>query len=312
MRLDRPGGREIAGTDLAESTSTGGGWLARRPTLNLVVNLTLREVRSQYKRTTLGRLWSLLNPLATIAIFSIIFGLLFRMQPHTGEHSGIQAYALWVACGLIPWTFISGGIQAAMASLTSNAGLLTKVWFPRHVLVTSSVMSLVATFSIELLVLLVIMLVASVVAIGVGGLVVLAYLPVLLLVVALTAAFVLGIGLVLSVAVVYFRDIQHLWGIVTQAWFYASGVVFTFDLVEQADASLAESGVSVFGAPIPLVEIFRLNPAYHFLEAYRAVLYDFTFPDLTTWLVMIGWSAAVLVIGALVFRRFQGRIVEEL
>lgn len=235
------------------------------------------------------------------------------MEPPKATNSGIHAYALWVACGLIPWTFISGAIQAAMSSLTSNAGLLTKVWFPRHVLVTSTVMSLVATFSIELAVLLVIMLVASIVAIGVGGLMVLAYIPVLILVVALTALFVLGIGLVLSVAVVYFRDIQHLWGIVTQAWFYASGVVFPISLVEQAQERLQnEMGWTLFGQPFPLVEIFKLNPAYHFLEAFRAVLYDFRMPDLGTWLIMIAWAAVMMVVGMLVFRRNQGRIVEEL
>lgn len=284
----------------------------KRPTLSLLWNLTLREIRSQYKRTTLGRLWSLLNPIATIAIFSLIFGFLFQAPPPEGTNSGLHLYALWVACGIIPWTFISGSIQAAMSSLTANAGLLTKVYFPRHVLVTSTVMSLVATFSIELLVLTVIMLVAAVITVGASGFLVLAYLPVLLLVVAITAAFVLGIGLILAVAVVYFRDIQHLWGIVNQIWFYASGVVFPIALVQSAEKNLQDMGITFFGSHIPLEFIFKLNPAYHFLEAYRAVLYDFAFPDLTTWLIMLAWAAVMMLLGTLVFRRLQGRIVEEL
>ena len=277
----------------------------KNPTLNLLLNLTLREIRSQYKRTALGRLWSLLNPIATIAIFSIIFGLLFRADPHVGTNSGIHSFALWIACGIIPWGFISGGVQAAMGSLTANAGLLTKVYFPRHVLVSSTVMSLVATFLIELTVLTVVMGIA-------GGPLVLAYVPVLLAVVAITALFVLGIGLILSVGVVYFRDIQHLWGIVNQVWFYATGVVFSIDLVRSAENYLAEQGWTFFGAHIPLETIFTLNPAYHFLEAYRAVLYDFAMPGWQTWLVILGWAVGTMLIGILVFRRFQGRIVEEL
>ncbi|GGA65295.1 hypothetical protein GCM10011490_14960 [Pseudoclavibacter endophyticus] len=275
-------------------------------------NLTLREIRSQYKRTALGRLWSLLNPLATIAIFSIIFGFLFQAPPPEGTNSGLHAYALWIACGIIPWTFISGSIQAAMSSITANAGLLTKVYFPRHVLVTSMVMSLVATFLVELLVVMAIMLTAAVFVTGAHGLLVLAYIPVLLVVVAITACFVLGIGLVLAVGVVYFRDIQHLWGIVNQAWFYASGVVFPIAMVESAERLLGEQGITFFGAHIPLVEIFKLNPAFHFLEAYRSVLYDFAMPGPVTWLTMLAWAAAVLLVGVLVFRTFQARIVEEL
>lgn len=329
MRLDRPAtrGRRVIATDTAlderdfdepgEPAPASGASrdrprFVKHPTLSLLWNLTLREVRSQYKRTALGRVWSLLNPLATIAIFTIIFGLLFRAEPPVGTVSGLHNYALWIACGIIPWGFISGAVQAAMGSITANAGLLTKVYFPRHVLVTSTVASLVATFLIELGVLTAIMTVAGVLVAGVGGLIVLAYIPVLLVITLITACFVLGIGLVLAVGVVYFRDIQYLWGILNQIWFYATGVVFTIDLVRSAESYVAEQGITLFGAHIPLETLFKLNPAYHFLEAYRAVLYDFTFPDLTTWLIILGWAVGTLLLGVLVFRRFQGRIVEEL
>lgn len=324
MRLDRRAARRARAAGrrcvIAENTTTleerqpqpEPRRFLKHPTLGLLWNLTLREIRSQYKRTALGRLWSLLNPLATIAIFSIIFGFLFQAPPPEGENSGLHVYALWIACGIIPWTFISGSVQAAMSSLTSNSGLLTKVYFPRHVLVTSTVMSLVATFMVELLVVMIIMIIASMMVIGASGLMVLIYIPVLIGVLILTACFVLGIGFVLSVGVVYFRDIQHLWGIINQAWFYASGVVFPIAMVESAQNLLVQQGITFFGTPIPLVTLFKLNPAYHFLEAYRAVLYDFTLPGLDTWLIMLGWAAGALLIGVLVFRRFQGRIVEEL
>ncbi|MFD0996016.1 ABC-2 type transport system permease protein [Pseudoclavibacter chungangensis] len=305
MRIEQ-GGPDITTTELDEPRARG-SWLSRRPTLNLVANLTLREVRAQYKRTALGRLWSLLNPIATIAIYGVIFGVLFQTQVHVGTNSGIHLFALWLAAGLIPWTFISGGITSAMGSLTTNAGLLTKVWFPRHVLVTSTVLSLATTFAIELGVLSIVMMIASVLVQGVAGLMLLAYLPVLLLVVAITVGFVIGIGLMLSVAVVYFRDIQHIWGIVTQAWFYASGIVFPISVVGTAEEHLRASGFDV-----PLIAVFKLNPAYHYLEAFRSIIYDFAMPGPQTWLIIIGWAAVMILLGILVFRRFSGRIVEEL
>lgn len=273
--------------------------------MGLLLNLTLREIRSQYNRTALGRIWSLVNPLAQIAIFSVVFGLLFTASPDPGTNSGLQNYALWVACGIIPWTFISGGVMGAMGALMANIGLLTKVYFPRHVLVTSSVFALTSTFAIELLV------VAAIMGIA-GGPKILIYVLLLIPIVALTAMFVLGLGLMLSVAVVYFRDVQYLWTIFNQVWFYASGVVFPASLVQKAQDDLTEKGWNLLGQPIPLMTIFELNPAHQFLEAYRSVLYDFAVPSLGTWLTITAWAAVMLVAGILVFRAKQNRIVEEL
>ncbi len=281
---------------------------ASRQTLTLARNLTLREIRSEYNRTALGRLWSLLNPLATIAIFSLVFGLLFRAEPHVGEHSGLHSYALWVACGIIPWAFTSNAISAGMGSLLANSGLLTKVWFPRWVLVASAVAAKCVTFAIELAVVLVIMAIAG----FQNALWLLPGIPGLIGVALLNAIFVLGIALVLSVAVVYFRDVQHLWAVWNQIWFYGTGVVFGTELVVQAQRQLTAEGWSLFGMPLPLLTLFELNPAHQFLEAYRSVLYDFALPSWSTWAQMLAWAAAMLLIGVLVFRRYSGRVVEEL
>lgn len=271
------------------------------PTINLLVNLTLREIRSQYKRTALGRLWSLVNPLATIAIFSVVFGLVFRGSVPPGIHSGLTNFSLWIACGIIPWGFMSNGIVAGMGALAGNSGLLTKVYFPRHVLVTSSVLSLASTFLTELAMLVAVMAIA-------GGPLVLAYVPVLLLVVALNVLFVLGLGLLLSVLMVYFRDVQHIWQLFNQIWFYSSGIVFTLSMVRDAQTHLDQRG---FGW-VPLLWLFEANPAYQFIEAYRRILFDFAFPSPTQWLVMAAAALVTLVIGVLTYRHFQARIVEEL
>jgi ABC-2 type transport system permease protein len=271
--------------------------LPKNRTLNLLLNLTLREIKGQYKKTALGRLWSLLNPLANIAVYSLVFGILVRTPPPVGTNSGLDNFALWIACGIIPWGFLSTGTLVGRGSLSDNAGLLTKVYFPRFVLPTSTILALATTFLTELAALTIFMGFAG------GGPRVLERLPVLIPVVILNTAFVLGLALMLSIAMVYFGDIQHIWGIFLQLWLYASGIIIPFSLIQGAQATHPD---------LPIVFIFQLNPAYQFVEAYRNVLYDFAVPPLTRWLYMLVWSVVSLGLGALVFRKFSTRIVEEL
>lgn len=272
---------------------------------NLVLNLARRDVASQFKRTTLGRLWSLINPLATILIFSLIFGLVFRGRVDPGLNSGIDSFALWIAAGVICWGFLSSCVSIGQGSLVSNAGLLTKVYFPRWILAVSGVVARSFNFLTELFVIVVVMALA-------GGPRVFLYVPVLLVISVLTAIFALGLGLMLSVATVYFRDMEHIWSIFNQVWMYASGVVFPLHMLDSLQMDLAAKGITMGGEPLPLTTIFRLNPAELFLEAYRACLYDFTLPAADVWLGCLAWTAVSLGLGVLVFRRLSDRIVEEL
>jgi ABC-2 type transport system permease protein len=219
-----------------------------------------------------------------------------RTPPPVGTNSGLDNFALWIACGIIPWGFLSTGTLVGRGSLSDNAGLLTKVYFPRFVLPTATILSLATTFLTEVAVIAVIMGIA-------GGPTILIRLAAIIPVVILNTAFVLGVSLVLSIAMVYFGDLQHIWGIFLQLWLYASGVVIPFSYIQQAQA----------GHPgIPIEALFQANPTYQFVEAYRDVLYDFSVPSLTRWVVMFAWAAGALAVGGLVFRKFSGRIVEEL
>ena len=93
-----------------------------RQTLDLTLRLTQRSVSSEFKGTTLGRLWSFINPLATIAIFALIFGIVFRNEVPPGRNSGIDSFALWIGIGVLSWTFFSSGIMASMNALVNNSG----------------------------------------------------------------------------------------------------------------------------------------------------------------------------------------------
>lgn len=268
----------------------------------LLVNLTLREIRGKYKRTVLGQGWSLLNPLVSLAIFSLVFGLLLRADPPAGSPSGLDTFALWLAAGLLPWAFFASSVQAGMQSVLANANLVQKVYFPREVLVTAAVLSFVVTFCVELIALVVVLLLA-------GGAPLL-YLPLVVVAIAGLAAFALGLGLGLSVANVYFRDTSYLMALVFQLWFYLTPIVYPSRLVDAVAAD--RGGLVLLGVQVPLERLYHLNPMTRFVDVFRALLYDNRIPD---WEDSVGAALSAVValtVGALVFRRFSGRLAEEL
>ena len=190
----------------------------------LLRNLVLRDLRGRYKRSALGILWSLINPLASLLIYATVFRHIIQAPPSPGDPSGLDSFALWLLCGLLPWAFFSMATSSGMRSVVENAGLVRKVWFPREVLVVGAVGALQVTFFIELGLLVVTLLIA--------GNMVLPWLPVLLLVLAMLFVFTVGITLTLAAAFVSFRDLSHLWGVVIQAGFYAAPVIFPIALLE--------------------------------------------------------------------------------
>jgi ABC-2 type transport system permease protein len=278
---------------------------SRRITLNLLKNLTLREIRSEYKRTALGRVWSLINPLAQVAIYGIVFGLIFGAEADPGINSGIHLFALWLGVGIVTWGFINVGIREAMQSFLGYQGLLKKVALPRWTLPASKVLSRAATYLTEIA--------AVAVICGIlGGWEILLRIWMLVPLIALTVVFIYGIGLVLAIGIVYFRDIEHFWGIITQIFFYASGVMIPLRTVAAVQAGLDEGGYRFLGGPVPLQAAFEANPVFQFLTAYRRVVYDFAFPEWQLLLSLTLWAAGTLIVGLFVYTRYQAKIVEEL
>jgi ABC-2 type transport system permease protein len=110
---------------------------------DLLVNLTLRELRSRYKKSALGWAWSLINPLAMVAIYALVFSFFLKIEPPRGEPSGLQSFVLYLLCALIPWIYFSNSVQTSLDSLVGNAGLIKKVYFPRDMLVMAVVGSMV-------------------------------------------------------------------------------------------------------------------------------------------------------------------------
>lgn len=259
----------------------------------LTLNLVLRELRGRYKRSALGWTWSLLNPLSTVLVFSVVFAFFLNINPPTGHPSGLHNFAMFLLCGLLPFNYLSNGMNGALDSLLSNSNLIRKVYFPREVLVISTIGALLVTMLVELSVLCIILLLL--------GNMVLPWIPMLLVLVAIQTVFVLGIGLMLSVLNVYFRDVKHFIGISLQALFYSAPIVYPIKFVE--DAATRTS--------FPLLRVYTLNPLVRFVDAYRAVLYDLRFPALSDVVYISLWAVAMLALGLFVFHRLDRRLAEE-
>jgi lipopolysaccharide transport system permease protein len=264
-------------------------------TRDLTVNLTLRELRGRYKRSFLGWTWSLLNPLATVLIYSLVFSFFLKIQPPVGHPSGLKSFALFLLCALVPWNFFQNGLNMGLGSLLSNGNLIKKVYFPRELLVASATASLVVTMLIEFGVLSAILLLF--------GNMVLPWIPVLLFLIAILTVFVFGIALALSVWNVYFRDMQYLVAILLQVLFYTAPIVYPIRYVPVH--------ATVLGVEIPLLRIYNLNPLVRFVGVFRDVLYDLRFPPLWDVCYVTLWAFAMLAIGMFVFSKLDRRLAEE-
>ncbi|MEC9000005.1 MAG: ABC transporter permease [Actinomycetota bacterium] len=268
--------------------------LAHLLQVDLLVNLTLRDLRSKYKRSALGWTWSVLNPLVAVVVYSAVFSVFLRIQPSTGDPSGIRSYAVFLLVTLLPWQFHVTSLTEATRSITANGPLITKIWFPRWVLPTSSVLARFLTLLVEMAVLLVLVAVIE-------GHYAFAWIPVVLVLMTLQLVFTIGLALMVSAANVYFRDVQHFLGVALAPWMFLTPILYPLNMVP-ADREFLGIGYRT---------LYQLNPMVSWTKAYRNALYDLRFPSAERWLAILTATTVVLVLGAALFRRLEPRMAEE-
>lgn len=263
-------------------------------TRELLAMLVMREVRGQYRRTVLGQLWSIINPLATMLVYTVVFAVIFRTRPPVGDPSGLDVYALWLMCGLLPWLYLTRVVTGGVSTLTANAPLITKVYFPRIHLVLAVAVSTAITFGVELLV-----LCAALWAFGGFPL---PWLPLVALAVVVLAMLASGLALMLSVLNVFFRDTEHFVAVLLPMWMLLTPIIYPVQLVEQALRGIGEWALV----------LYQLNPVLPVIELFRALLYDNRLPDAATALAAIASASIVFLLGYLVFARADRRLAELL
>lgn len=277
-----------------------------RDSRELLENLTQREIKGKYKRTALGQLWSLANPIATMMIYTAVFAVILKVPPETGDPSGLEVFALFLMCALLPWTFFSGVVNGGMGALTGNENLIKKVSFPRVVLVVSQALASAYNWLWEMGVLVVAIFIIGTVWGAPGVSTVFLYVPGALVMMVLLAIFAVGVSMILSVANVYFRDTQYLVGIVFQIWFYLTPILYPVALVRDLDVMHREFlGISLF-------DVYMFNPLAEFVEAFRALLYHNRLPEFGNVLACVIWAALALAVGYRVFKHNEKGLAEAL
>lgn len=251
-------------------------WFYREMTKNLVK----RDLKSRYKGSILGFLWMLINPLFQLVIYTIVFGYIMP--------SDIDKFYMFLFVALVPWIFFSESLNGGTTCVRSQQDLVKKIHFPRQILPISFVTS---RFVNMLLSFIVIFIVAIISGIGINPVALLA-LPVVML---LEYMMALGITFFASALTVYFRDMEHIFNVLTMAWMYLTPVLYSADRV-----------------PENLQFILYANPMSQIVIMYRDILYYKQLPTSDSMLYAFVFATLMLVIGNLVFERLQRHFAEEL
>jgi ABC-2 type transport system permease protein len=253
---------------------------------NLIYNLAQRELRARYKKSVLGWLWSLINPAAMLAIYTIVFGVFLTIDPPVAGNGETESYGLYLFAGLVVWNFFSGTVNGSITALATSGGLLNKVYFPPSAPAIANLATIVLQFLIESAILAGIMI-----ALGNVSLTYLLF-PVVLVFLGL---FSLGFGLFVSVFNVFYRDVGYLVGIGMQVLFYATPIIYPLSIV-----------------PDWALPVIRLNPLTQLVEWSRDAFYTLTWPSLGSFVGTSVACTATFVVGWLVFNVKARNIAEEL
>ncbi len=266
----------------------------------LLANLVRKELKVKYKDSTLGFLWSLLNPALYLVVFYVVFDVILG--------SGIPNFAFFLLSGLLVWNLFAQSLSGATTSIVGNGVLIKKVWFPREVLPLATIGANLVHFFLQSIVL---VLALAIFRYPVGF----SYLPLVPLALLTLLLFLAGVTLLLAAANVYLRDTQHLLELMLLAWFWLTPIVYPYRLV--AD-KLGNKGALVL-----------LNPMVPIVSAFQRAIYNRTtggpgdtgqpiLPD-AGWLwyarnlgAMALVSLVILVIAMVVFQRVEGNFAEEL
>lgn len=242
----------------------------------LIYELVIRDLKVKYRRSFLGYVWSLLNPLLMMGVMSLVFSNVFRFS--------IPNFPLYLICGQTLFTFFNESTNMAMRSILENGPLLRKVYVPKFIFPMSRILSSFVTMSFSLLAVFIVMIFSQ---ISFSFTVLLFFVPLFFLFI-----FCCGIGLILAALSVYFRDVTHLYSVVTLAWMYATPIFYPLEAVSPR-----------------IVAIIKLNPLYHYINCFRNLLIYSNIPGPNTWFACIASSLLMLAIGLTVFGKLQRNFI---
>lgn len=242
----------------------------------LIRQLVSRDFKTKYKRSVLGVFWSFLNPLLTMSVQYFIFSTIFK--------SDIPNYAAYLLIGIVCFNFFSESCNMSLYSILGNASLITKVYMPKYIYPLTRVLSSVVNLGISLIPLIIVCMVTGV-QFEKSALLALFFLVCLIV-------FSMGMSLILSAAMVFFRDTQFLWGVFSMVWMYATAIFYPESIL-----------------PDNFRFVLDINPLYHFIKSIRICILDGISPEPAMYGRCLLIALLMLLLGALVFKKNQDRFV---
>ena len=242
----------------------------------LLQELIIRDLKIKYRRSVLGYLWSVLNPLVMMFVITVVFSTVFRFD--------IQNYPVYLLTGQLLFSIYSEATTMAMDSILNGAALIKKVYLPKYIFPLSRVLSTFTTMLFSLIALFIVMVVT-----GAEFHITLFFLPVVFI---YMLFFSLGISLILSVSVIYFRDIKHLYGVFLSALNYLTPIFYPTSIL-----------------PEWLKPWMVCNPLYDYIELFREVLLYGQWPSMEENLFCLSISLIFFVIGVWTFRRYEKNFI---
>ena len=269
------------------------GWFRRFSRYwDLLVLLVQRDLKLKYRRSFLGYLWSILNPLLSMIVMAIVFTKMFKRS--------IENYPLYLICGNILFSFMRDSTNQALNSVIGNAALLKKTYVPKYIFTLSKVTSCMVNFVLSLGALLIVMIATGQPFRWMNLLIIV---PVIEIYV-----FCVGLGLLLAAGTVFFRDIKNIWGVITLAWMYLTPIFYSVESFNESK----EKGVVVIST-LGLI-IRRINPMYMYIQQFRYFIMQYEVPLIEVPCNLLMWRGAVcaalmLVVGVLTFNATKNKFI---
>jgi ABC-type polysaccharide/polyol phosphate export permease len=246
----------------------------------LLKRLVAKELKLKYRGSIFGFLWSLVNPLLMIIVYTLAFTYILRIRT--------EGFVFFILLGILAWTFFANSAMMCTGAVTDNAGLVKAVFFPRAILPTSTVLFNFAQYLLTTAVFLPVML--MIYDVPASGPMLL--FPVFLL---LQVAFTIGAGLLISTATTFFRDVRHLLEVALAVMFWTTPIVYELSMVPER-------------MRLPIL----LSPMSPFVVSYQTMFYYRQWPDVTVWLVALTYAGVALTLGVWLFLKYQERFAEQL
>jgi ABC-2 type transport system permease protein len=242
----------------------------------LLYELVIKDIKVKYRRSVLGLVWSVLNPLLMMLVITAVFSTIFKFD--------VENFPAYYLTGSLIFGFVAESTTGSVGSIIEGASLIKKVYIPKYIFPLEKILF---AFVNALFALIAVAIVLIILKVPVTWTVLLLPIPLVY-----TLIFCVGLGLILATLNVFFRDVGHLWGVWITAWMYLTPIIYPENIL-----------------PNFMKTIIRFNPLYYYVDYFRQVILYGTLPNLMSNLICLGFSFGFLILGVIVFKKNQDKFI---